>query len=363
MDKTRVSLFLSPLKVRGSPSYHTGIPLCTPYPTPQTAVDVTCQSFRSIESGNHPTEASVRIAEQANEADGGAQALQDTIDALRGVRCDNPGDSGAAAEHHSDDHRRWKQQQQEQEQSAATLGTAGRGNGAVAAVTAADSASTSGGEMTLADEGKVGGDARDNQHQEIDQRKEKATDDNVSNAEEAGENEGWGDGEGDDYSEEEYEDSDMDDNEEVEQQIETGGNRPLLAGGAAVSTTSHGASAETETSKSSKKERVADGASLERDSDGRNEGGSRGVGNGTSRSGGEDVDPGAFGSDPAQNRANDAFATGDDSTNMSEVPVYLSGGRKVSTSIFLKVSLRPQISTMLSRAAQWSVRCNNHGSS
>lgn len=258
-----------------------------------TPVAFTCQSVRSIEAGNQPTEVSIRSAKQANEAEGGVQALQDTIDALTGIPLENASDSGATG-----------------------------------------STRTDGGEIGLDGRGKVGEDAGGNQHQETEGGEEEVTDDNVKNVEEANGSEGWGDGEGDDYSEEEYEDSDIDGNEEVVQEPKTEENRPLPAGGAAASATSDGVSPERDTSKNRNPERVDDGSSLECDSDGRAEDTSRVAGSGKSKSVGDEGDPGALVSDSAQKRANDAFATRHGSVNVSEVPVYLSGGKHVSADVY-----------------------------
>lgn len=52
----------------------------------------------SIESGNHPTEASQWAAEQSNKADGGLQALQDVMGTLAGMESGDSSSSNGVAE-------------------------------------------------------------------------------------------------------------------------------------------------------------------------------------------------------------------------------------------------------------------------
>lgn len=217
------------------------------------------------------------------------QALQGTIDSLRGIPCDNTSDAGAAG-----------------------------------------SSETNGGVVALANDGEVSGYAGDNPHQETKQGKEETPNDSMDNVKGAEGGEGWGDGEGDDYSEEEYEDSDIDETEEVDQEGESEKKRLLPAGGATASATSDRTSPGTNIGKNSIQDGVADGASVECDRDGRHKDDSQRAGNDKSKSGGGEVDPEASVSDP-DHRASNAFATGNNTAeSMSAVPVYLSGGEKVS---------------------------------
>lgn len=141
---------------------------------------------------------------------------------------------------------------------------------------------------------------------------EKAAEENVNNTDEKGEGEGWKDGDEDDYSDEEYDDTDVDEHEEDNAATEkgTGENQPLGVDD----------SAETDTIQGTSKEGPASSACAELDRGGKNDDVGRGAGDGASRPGGQGINA-------AHNRETDDFATGNDYT-ISEVPVYLSGGKK-----------------------------------
>ncbi|CAM9111400.1 unnamed protein product, partial [Laminaria digitata] len=94
--------------------------------------------FDSIESGNHPTEASVQRAQQASEADGGSRALQDAIDALANTGCDDDLGVGVGVAVEPQD-ACFRQQQQQQQHHDAALGRVDQGADGEDAAAASDS--------------------------------------------------------------------------------------------------------------------------------------------------------------------------------------------------------------------------------
>ena len=256
--------------------------------------------MRSIESGSAPTEASIRSAEEENEAEGGAQALQAAIDALRGAWCVSPGGSNAASERLRNDRPPWQQQQQQQQQQHT------REHAAVLAETA-----------TV--EGIKG---RAGQVEPTGVREDgKDADEDVNEADGQQEAEGWGDGEGDDYSEDEFDDTEIDQQEH--------GNATPEKGSGNDQTPGVEVPAEAGTMQGTCEQRTGGSTSAELDTAVQNEDGGQGTGDGAGR-------PDRQGVEPGHTQDNDTFAAGNDSTNsgkggytISEVPVYLSGGKTV----------------------------------
>lgn len=273
---------------------------------------------RSLERGSNPTEASIRIAEQDNEAEGGKQALQDIIDALEGETPLTSGDSSAAAEIHRGDHRR------KQQHSAVASQRPGHEIEAVAGVTVAEEGQTSGNralDKLQATEGVT-------DHA-------KGEDDGCSEEGKEEEDAGWSEGEGDGYSEEEYENSDFDEIEEGEQEENVVRKKSPPENGNSSTTFQEAA--------------TSDGINQEQGTDhesaqcgGSQDDRSPGSGGDGSMSRGEEVDPGPTGPESTQNRAGNVFGVVDEATSgglpsrafaLSEVPVYLSGGTKASTRV------------------------------
>lgn len=279
----------------------------------------------SIERGSNPTETSIRIAEQENEAEGGKQALQDIIDALGGETPLNSGDYGVAAESHRGDdrHRQWQQQQQQQQHS--TLPSERPEHEIEAGVG-----------VTAAEEGRASGNRASDQLQATEGENDNEKGEGNGCSEEANEEEDarCNEGEGDGYSEEEYEDSDFDEMEEGEQEKE--GRKKSPPEDAGSSTKFQEAA-------------LIDGINQEQDtgdasdqcggSEGDSSGGS---GDDASMCRGGKVDSGPTGPESTQNRAGNVFGVADEATSggfpsraftLSEVPVYLSGGTKASTRV------------------------------
>ncbi|CAM9179945.1 unnamed protein product [Ectocarpus fasciculatus] len=270
---------------------------------------------------SNPTEASIRIAEQDNEAEGGKQALQDTIDALVGETPVNSGDSSTAAEIHRGDPRRKQEQQQH---SAVASQRPGHEIGAVVGVTVAEEGQTSGNRASDKLQATEG--VTDNA---------KGEDDGCSEEGKEEEDAGWSEGEGDGYSEEEYENSDFDEIEEGEQEENVVRKKSPPENGHSSTTFQEAA-----TSDGINQEQGTDDESAQcgESQDDR----SPGSGGDGSMSRGEEVDPGATGPESTQNRAGNVFGVVDEATSgglpsrafaLSEVPVYLSGGTKASTRV------------------------------
>ncbi|CBJ30460.1 conserved unknown protein [Ectocarpus siliculosus] len=253
---------------------------------------------------SNPTETSIRIAEQDNEAEGGKQALQDVIDALGGEMPLNSLDSSSSAESHTGGNRH--RQRQQQQHSAVASERPGHVNDAVVGVDAAQEGQTSG--NMASDKLQVVEGANDNAKGEGNDCSEEGNEE---------EDAGWSEGEGDEYSEEGYEDSDFEEIEEGEQ-VKVGRNKSPPEDGASSTKFQEAA--------------MTDGINQEQGTDG-------GTQASMSR---EEVGPGPTGSEPTQNRAGNVFGVTDESRSgglpsrafaLSEVPVYLSGGTKASTRV------------------------------
>ncbi|CAM9102993.1 unnamed protein product, partial [Hapterophycus canaliculatus] len=278
----------------------------------------------SVFFDNDPTEESIRRSQEENNSEGGVQALQDTIDALRGIRRENPTTSATAVERHRDEHHRLQQRQQQQQQQQQPPGVPSRteiGSDAVATVRTASSATPSEDNTALADERSVGGKGSPDERQEAEDREEKFTKCRANSTVESKDDEVYRDGDDEGYSEEEYEDSDFEDNGEREQDRAGMGNNGLSSG--------------------------KDAAASEKFGGPQHMGGvnSRlgGVGDASAGCDRSAIDSAPAGSDMAQNRADNIFVGANDSAtggmpfvegSMFEVPVYLSGGKKVGSTLF-----------------------------
>lgn len=300
------------------------------------------------------------MAEKDNEADGGVQALQDTIYALSVGGGVSPGGFDAS-EHRVDDCSHWRQQQQQQQPSAATFDKGEGENDASEAGTAvgggggSDSAQdrdtiNSDGEI-LGGENDKGVGSRD-QAEEL--RTEKAADDKVimtmdhargeGEGEGGAEEEGWGDGEGDTYSDDEYENSYEDEQDNAEEEREGGARRPPPVENSMVHEDPHGDSVESSMVTCADGGGVAGGTSAkDGDDDG---GGVNGKEDGVprtdgaaSKAGGEGVGPGESRADSVKSRPDNVVVEernggendGSKRFALSQVPVYLSGGKKASS--------------------------------
>lgn len=288
-------------------------------------------SFGSIESGSNPTEVSIRIAQEENDAEGGVQALQDTIDGLRGIGRDDSDASAAAAEGHRDGHRHLRQQLQ----LLSPLSRPDGGTDAVVGVHTATSATTLEGNVSLTDERRASGRRDcDKNLETADEEEASERDNNAVERENDARNE---DGEDEGYSEEEYEDSDFEDNGEGEQETTVAEGNRLPPGGDATAAATSGDSLDTSDVKS--KARGMGNVSAQCDSGGdQSGGGGRRFEDGASTSSREAVDSEPARSGSARNRAADTSVGGKDSATggmafedytVFEVPVYLSGGKKV----------------------------------
>ncbi|CAM9511324.1 unnamed protein product, partial [Ectocarpus sp. 13 AM-2016] len=254
---------------------------------------------------SNPTETTIRIAKQDNEAEGGKQALQDVIDDLGGEIPLNSHDSSAAAESHRGDNRH--RQRQEQQQCSAVASERPRHvNYAAVGVAAAEGGQTSG--KSASDKLHAMEGAKDNSKGEGDDCSEEGNEEDDA---------GLSEGEGDGYSEEEYEDSDFDETEDGEQEIVVRKKPPPEDG--ALSTKFQEAA-------------MMDGTNKEQGTDGSSAHMSRG----------EEVGAGPTGPESTQNRAGNVFGAADEARTgglhsqafaLSEVPVYLSGGTKASSRV------------------------------
>ncbi|CAM9446827.1 unnamed protein product, partial [Ectocarpus sp. 12 AP-2014] len=269
----------------------------------------------SLESGSNPTETTIRIAEQDNEAEGGKQALQDVIDDLGGEMPLNSNDSSAAAESHRGDNRH-RQRQEQQRHSAVDSERPRHVNYAAVGVAAAEEGQASG--KRASDKLHVMEGANDNSSEGNDCSEEGNEEDDA----------GLSEAEGDGYSEEEYEDSDSDETEEGEQEKVVRKNSPPEDG---ASSTKFQEAAMMD---GINQEQGTDGASAQ--CDGSQDDRSLGSCDDVSMSRGE-VGPGLTGPESTQNRTGNVFGVADEARTgglpsrafaLSEVPLYLSGGTK-----------------------------------
>lgn len=161
-----------------------------------------CFIYRSIESGNHPTEASVQKAQEASEADGGARALQDAIDALTNTGPDYSSVGVGVVESQEVYHR------PQQQNHGAALGKIDQDAGGDAASAAPES--TVGGNAALA-----------GNHQGRDGKRQEQGGQDKYGGEGSGQEDEDEEGDEEEYSEDNYDDEFDADEEEDEDEGET----------------------------------------------------------------------------------------------------------------------------------------------
>lgn len=293
-----------------------------------------CFIYRSIESGNHPTEASVQKAQEASEADGGARALQDAIDALTYTVPDDSSVGVGVVESQEVYHR------PQQPKHDAALGKIDQDANEDAASAAPES--TVGGNAALSGEEEGGGGVTlAGNHQGRDGKRQEQGGQGKDGGEGSGREDEDEEGDEEEYSDDNYDDEFDADEDEDEDEGETKEAESQLTDTNEVTATSSGAPVE-EGTKSPKRQRqesgVAGGGDVLQE-------GSGGTGNYKAKDSASNPAAASFESTREETKDDtcaSATFSGDGgqasgANGIDDIPAYLSGGIEVGEQVASRV--------------------------